>query len=335
MRKNLAYILIAILALSAITVFILQQQGPMGNDGETPEPEPPSVPVPEFNKDSAFAFVAQQVAFGPRVPGSAAHKACKEWLVQKLRSYGGAVIEQPFDATVYTGQVLKSTNIIASFNAASPRRILLAAHWDTRHIADHDPDPAQQDKPLAGADDGGSGVGVLLELARQLQAQPPGIGVDIILFDAEDYGDGSPEGKSNSWCLGSQYWSRNPHIAGYRPEFGILLDMVGGSGARFTKEGTSLQYAAAYVDKVWSRAVALGYGSYFVNQTTPPIIDDHLFVNQITGIRMLDIINRPADSQTGFVQHWHTQRDNLDAIDRYTLKAVGQTLLSVLYHEAI
>lgn len=337
MKKNLAYILIAVLAISAMLVFYLQNATPgsdVTNGGDEPSAEQPVIKVPEFSKDSAFGFVSKQVGFGTRIPGSASHKACKDWLVTTLKGYGAAVIEQPFDATVYTGKALKATNIVASFNPSSQRRILLCAHWDTRHIADHDPDPAQQGKPILGADDGGSGVGVLLEIARQLQQNPPDIGVDIVLFDAEDHGEGGMNGKAESWCLGSQYWSRNLHVPGYKPEFGILLDMVGGSGARFTKEGTSMQYAGEFVDKVWSRANALGYSSYFVNEATPGIIDDHLFINQITGIRTLDIINRPVDSNTGFPGHWHTQKDDLNAIDRYTLKAVGQTVLSVLFYEA-
>lgn len=337
MKKNLAYILIAVLAISAILILYMQCNTPSGettNSGDDTETVQPDIKVPDFSKDSAFEFVKKQVDFGTRIPGSPGHKACREWLVATFKGYGATVIEQPFDAAVYTGKVLKSVNIIASFNPASQRRILLCAHWDTRHISDHDPDPAQQDKPVLGADDGASGVGVLLEVARQLHQFPTDIGVDLLLLDAEDHGEGGMNGKMESWCLGSQYWSRHPHVPGYKPEFGILLDMVGGSGARFTKEGTSLQYAGEYVDKVWSRASALGYSSYFVNEQTSGIIDDHLFINQITGIRTLDIISRPADSETGFPEHWHTQHDNMSAIDRYTLKAVGQTLLSVLFYEA-
>lgn len=289
--------------------------------------------VPKFERDSAYVYVDRQVAFGPRVPNSEAHRNCKDYLAQSLRNFGAKVIEQDFEATAYTGVKLNSTNIIGSYNPEHRNRVLLAAHWDSRPIADYDPDPARQDEPVLGADDGASGVGVLLEVARLLQQNSIDLGVDIIFFDAEDYGESQSE-DINSWCLGSQYWSRNPHVKGYRARFGILLDMVGSKNARFTKEETSMTFAPAVMDKVWKLGQNMGYGNFFVDDKTKMLIDDHLFINRLTGIPTIDIINRPEGSQTGFGHYWHTHKDNMEVIDKRTLRAVGQTVLAVLYRES-
>ncbi|NRB51220.1 MAG: M28 family peptidase [Saprospiraceae bacterium] len=295
-----------------------------------------------FNRDSAYAYVAKQVAFGPRVLGSEGHKACKDWFVEQFTAFGATVIEQDFEAKVYTGQVMKATNIIAQYNPANTDRILLAAHWDTRHIADSPLSTERKNEPILGADDGGSGVGVLLELARQLQNMDLQLGVDLVLFDAEDYGESKDdiadeaEGTKNrnTWALGSQHWSNNLHQAGYKPRYGILLDMVGARNARFPREQYSTYFAAPVVDKVWALASKLGYSNYFHNAEGGGITDDHYFVNTIAQIPMIDIINLPIDSENkGFGSHWHTQNDNMDVINKRTLKAVGQVLLELLIKE--
>lgn len=300
---------------------------------ETKDETKPSVPLPDFNRDSAYAFVANQVDFGPRTTNTKGNVACRAWLVAKLKSFGADVIEQPFQSKAYTGVLLNGVNIIARYNPGNANRVVLAAHWDTRHIADQDPDPAKRDKPILGADDGGSGVAILLEVARQLQQKPTSIGVDLVLFDAEDYG--SDHGESTTWCLGSQYWAANPHVPGYRARFGVLLDMAGARGARFPKEGVSVNFAPQVVDKVWSVATELGYGNYFVPDAASGTTDDHYFVNTIAHIPMVDIINRPLDSPNGsFGEYWHTAHDDMSVIDPNTLKAVGQTMLGVIYQEA-
>lgn len=295
-----------------------------------------------FDRDSAYAYVARQVGFGPRVLGSEGHKACKEWFVKQFKEFGATVIEQDFDAKVYTGQVLKATNIIAQYNPANTDRIVLAAHWDTRHIADSPLSTDRKNEPILGADDGGSGVGVLLELARQLESMDLQLGVDIVLFDAEDYGESKDdiedeaEGTKNrkTWALGSQHWSNNLHRTGYQPRYGILLDMVGARNARFPKEQYSTYFAAPIVNKVWDLADKLGYSNYFHNAEGGGITDDHYFVNTIAKIPMIDIINLPIDSENkGFGSHWHTQNDNMDVINKRTLKAVGQVLLELLIKE--
>jgi glutaminyl-peptide cyclotransferase len=289
--------------------------------------------IPAFNRDSAFAFVAEQTEFGPRTPNSPAHEACKNWLSAELKSYGLEVIEQNFQAKAYTGTMLNSTNIIGQYKPNLSRRILLAAHWDSRPMADAPQSPkADKTKPVMGADDGASGVGILLEIARQLQANPVDIGVDIVFFDAEDFGDYNSSG--DTWCLGSQHWSKNLHYKkDIRPEYGILLDMVGATGARFGFDDISYQRAPEVLQKVWSLAKDMGYGQYFVEEGVGGITDDHAYVNSIAGIKMIDIINKPLGSQSGFVDHWHTTDDTIDKIDRFTLRAVGQVLLAVIYRE--
>lgn len=301
----------------------------------TPEPV---VQVPTFQPDTAYAFVQKQVNFGPRIPNSPAHKATGDFLIKTLKMYGASVSTQEFQATTFDGKRLSLRNIIASFNPAKPKRILLAAHWDTRPFSDKD-----KDKPYAtfdGANDGASGVGVLLEIARLIHETPPAVGIDIILFDGEDWGERDdrkqdvrkPDGVYEWWCLGSQYWAQHKQPAKYSAYYGILLDMVGGANTRFAREGYSDSYAPSIVDKVWKKAAQIGYSDYFIQQKIGGITDDHVFVNELGKIPMIDIIS--FDVATGdFGDFHHTQKDNMSIISKETLRAVGQTLLHVVYHE--
>lgn len=294
-----------------------------------------SVKIPSFNADSAYVFIEKQLSFGPRVPGTEEHKACKNWLVSKLKSYGADVIEQEFIANIYTGDRWQSYNIIGQINPNEQKRIILAAHWDSRMIAEEDKDKKRIDEPILGADDGGSGVGVLLEIARLLHANPiENLGIDIILFDAEDQGKRGPEEPTTNWCLGAQHWSKNKHKNGYRAKYGILLDMVGGKNPKFGKEQFSKAYAGVLQEKIWTMANAMGYSNMFSNDNTGAITDDHYFVNTIAGIPMIDIINHDVDG-TGFASHWHTHNDDMSAIDKSTLKSVGQVVTAAIYKESI
>lgn len=304
---------------------------------QTEESVPPMVEMPIFNADSAYAYVASQVAFGPRVPNSEAHRACGDYLVERLKSFGAHVEEQCDVVDAFDGTPLQMRNIIGSYQLENRKRILLCAHWDCRPWADNDPDSKNHRTPVDGANDGASGVGVLLEIARQIQQQQPALGVDIIFFDVEDYGvpQFMPEVYSEgSWCLGSQYWARTPHTPDYNARFGILLDMVGGKDATFYKEGFSEEYASSIVDKVWNRARTAGYAKYFPTQRGRYITDDHLSINTIARIPCIDIIPMMTESQlSSFGDTWHTVNDNMQHIDRNTLKAVGQTVLEVVYNE--
>lgn len=291
--------------------------------------------IPNFYADSAYAYIQRQVDFGPRVPNTPGHRQAADWLVSKFESFGLGVQRQEFVAKTYDGLNWNLTNIIASYQPQAAKRILIAAHWDTRRIADKDSERINE--PIDGANDGGSGVGVILELARVLSLTelPPSVGVDFILFDGED--DGEPEfsrRRNNSeiwWCLGSQHWSKTPHKPGYSAYFGILLDMVGGKSARFYKEGYSIQYAKNVVDKVWSHAHHIGHGDFFIMRQTEAITDDHLFVNKDANIPMINIIEYSPDY--GFGHYHHTHADNMDLIDRKTLQVVGETVLFTLYQE--
>ena len=321
--------------LCFIYIFLGACSGDKKNERGASEPAEVTVKSPPFNADSAYAYVKRQVDFGPRVPNSPAHSSCGDYLVSTLRVFADTVIEQTFNVRAFDGKMLRARNVIASFRPELGNRIFLAAHWDTRPFADQD--TVRKDQPIDGANDGASGTGVLLEVARVLAAENTNAGVDIILFDVEDYGQ--PEESSfpsmeDSYCLGSQYWSKNPHVPGYQARFGILLDMVGASRATFTQEGTSRAYAADVVDLVWKTAASAGFSDYFLFQTTKGIIDDHYYINRIAGIKCIDVIHYDFNAPSGFWKHWHTHGDSMDKIDRNTLKAAGQTVLDVIYREA-
>ncbi len=305
---------------------------------EKPVVVEPDVVVPIFDADSAYSFIEAQVNFGPRVPSTVSHRRCGDYLVSKLESYGATVVTQDVDFKAYNGDILNARNIIAQFQPEKQQRVMLCAHWDTRPWADSDPDKANHYKPLPGANDGGSGVGVLLEIARHLATVSPNVGVDIILFDAEDYGLHENDSHlwkkhRHSWALGSQYWSINPHVPGYTARFGILLDIVGAPDSRFMYEGYSTRFAEEHVHKVWQCAGKLGYDNYFVNEEGGVITDDHYYVNSILGLPCIDIINCDPESPNGFGPYHHTMKDDMEWIDRNTLKAVGQTVMTVIYNE--
>ncbi|HOY32326.1 MAG TPA: M28 family peptidase [Bacteroidales bacterium] len=297
----------------------------------------PKVQVPVFNEDSAYLFVKTQTDFGPRVPNTEAHSRCAVWLEQILKSYTTEVMVQKGKVRAYNGSLLNMKNIIASFNVDAPGRIMLCSHWDSRPYADWDEDEAMRRTPIDGANDGASGVGVLIEVARILSLNKTNLGVDIIFFDAEDYGepqDDNAEYKEDNWGLGSQFWAKNPHVPGYKAKYGILLDMVGVTNANFTKEGFSMEYAPDVVNKVWDAASRIGYGGHFSNEQTNPITDDHYYINKISGIPTIDIIHHDMQTNSGFYKYWHTTNDNLENVDKNSLKAVGQTILTVIYEES-
>jgi len=320
MRANLATVILLFLIGCA-------QENPETNK-ISEQPETPFVIPPEFNSDSAYSYIQKQVNFGPRVPNTQPHKECRDYLIKKLQSYGLKVTVQNGVANAFDGTKLNFTNIIAAYKPEEKSRILLCAHWDTRPFADQDKN--QPNMPILGANDGGSGVGVLLEIARLLQTGELNKGIDIILFDAEDYGKSQVK---DSYCLGSQYWSMNKHIKNYQPKFGILLDMVGAKNATFTMEGYSMMYAPHVVKNVWKSAAQIGYSDYFLFKRTSPMIDDHYYLNQIGEIPCIDIIQHDPSTITGFGAFWHTHDDNMTIISKATLKAVGQTVLQTIYSQ--
>lgn len=346
--KTSSNTILTILSLIFLSTFFIGCDTPIVDDKEDPVVKPePEVFVPTFNRDSAYQFIQKQVDFGPRVPETAEHKACSEWIKTTLESYGWQVQFQEAVTEGFENKPMKIRNIIATYKPEANERVLLCAHWDTRRMADQDIE--RKDEPILGADDGGSGVGVLMELARTISNNPLNAGVEIVFFDAEDQGEsGSPRPAEQTWCLGAQYWSRNQHTMKVQPRFGILLDMVGRAGAQFPREGVSLKRAGQIVNIVWNQALKLGLNELFVNDQDDQLIDDHVYVNDIGGIKTIDIINRPvARGANGqiimnreenrperrFGDHWHTHKDDMKIIDPYVLESVGDVLLHVLYRE--
>lgn len=291
-------------------------------------------PAPDFCADSAYAYTDAQCQYGPRVMNSAAHDSCGDYIASKFETFGCTVYNQYADSRLHDGTAIKMRNIIASFNPAAPARIIISGHWDSRPWADNDPDDANHNTPIDGANDGACSIGVMLELARQLQLTADtaklNVGVDFICWDAEDAGVSGMENES-TWCLGSQYWSGKRHIDGYTARYGINLDMVGGDKTVFAREQFSLSYAPSIVDKVWGAAQRIGYSKYFVYDDGGAITDDHIQVNQ-GGIPCIDVIG--TDPENGsFPATWHTKADNMSNISKSTLKAVGQTMLEVIFTE--
>lgn len=301
----------------------------LGEWAESESASPPDVVTPavlgNFDADSAYTYLARQVAFGPRVPETAAHRKTGDWLASELKRHGAKVIEQKATLVTFDNTPINARNIFGSFNPDAKDRILLLAHWDCRPWADQDPDPEKRSLPVDGANDGASGVAVLLEIARQLSLQPVKKGIDILFVDAEDWGT---EGDDDSWALGTKYFVEHPIMEGYSPRQAILLDMVGGENAVFSREYFSERYNPKLNEEIWSIAHRLGYGGMFPNKIGSAITDDHIELIK-AGIPAIDIIEYHPDG-AGFNPRWHTTSDNLEGISKSTLKAVGETLMTYL-----
>lgn len=319
-----------VIILSLLAIFLFQA---CNNDKKTGESTTEAVKLtsPGFDADSAFSYAKTQVDFGPRIPSTAAHAKCATYLEEKFRSFGAQVFVQQAATQTYDGKKHQLKNIIVALYPEKTQRILISAHWDARPFSDQDPDPKMKSQPFDAANDGASGVAVMLEMARQLQKKQPNVGVDFILWDIEDYGKANDESPNETtWCIGSQYWAKNQPVKGYKPLYAINLDMVGGGNAQFAQDEISRKYAPNIVSKVWGIGNEIGYGAYFINVPSGSLIDDHFWVNQ-AGIPCIDVIHYTDNA--GFYMNWHTQLDNLNNIDRNTLKAVGQTMLETIYRE--
>jgi hypothetical protein len=292
-------------------------------------------PAVEFNADSAYSQIANQVNFGPRIPGTDTHTLCGNYLVETLNRYGAQVMEQRDSVTVAAGRRIPMRNIIGSFSPEKKKRILLVAHWDSRPTSDQDPEHFNE--PIDGAHDGASGVGVLLEVARLLAKTSPEIGVDILLFDTEDQGRGWEEGDTPDseffYCMGARYWAKQPHVAGYKADYAIMVDMVAAKDAAFTLEGESMKYAEKQTRHVWTIAHKLGYENNFRFNLTRNVLHDHFYIGSQAGIPCVAIMQHDNTTHTGYGAYWHTQADNLSSIDRNTLKAVGQTIVQVIFND--
>lgn len=343
MKKSMKIILgvVAAVAISA-GAYTYHNNKSVDEVAEAEEVEKVAPVGPAFNADSAFAYCGEQCAFGPRTMNSEAHDKCGNWIVAKFKQYGCKVTTQSVDLKGYDGTILKSKNIIASVNPQATTRILICAHWDSRPWADNDPDITNHHKPVMAANDGASGVAVMMELARLLnnknakQTISTNLGIDFVCFDAEDWGTpqwSNQQDNEDSWALGAQYFSKNLP-KGYEARYGILLDMVGGEGAQFYQEMMSKQYAPEIVKKVWKASRQCGYGSFFPKSDGGAITDDHIPVNRDAHIPTIDIIPYyPNCEQSSFGPTWHTVSDDMSHLDKNVLKAVGQTLIQVIFTE--
>ncbi len=291
-----------------------------------PEPQPQSeksmTSVPTFSGQRAFEYLLKQVSFGPRNPNSVGHRQCLDYLASTLRQFADEVQLQPFQAQGYN-EVLALTNVIARFNPEAKKRILLCAHWDTRPRAEQDTNKARRNEPILGANDGASGVAVLLEIASLLKQNPPAIGIDIVLFDGEDYGR---EGDLQKYFLGSRYFVKNKP-PDYLPVFGILLDMVGDKFLDLPKEQHSMRFAPDIVDMVWRKAWELGY-TQFLDEIRHEVNDDHLILNQ-GGIKTINIIDFDYPDPTH--RYWHSHEDTPDKCSPESLEAVGTVVTHIVY----
>lgn len=291
---------------------------------------------PRFSADNALHFIDEQCLFGPRVTGSEASQQCGDYIVERFKSFGAEVEEQTSTVTIWDGSKLPARNIIARINPSNPDRILLCSHWDSRPWADNDEDEANHHTPILAANDGASGVAVMLEICSLIQKQPVQVGVDMICFDAEDLG--TPQWAedrseaSDTWCLGSRVWAERASSDGYKARYGILLDMVGGFGATFSREGVSMQLAGPIVNRVWQLAGQLGYRQFFPLTDGGYVTDDHVNVNR-AGVPCIDIIPYYREGPSSFGPTWHTVKDTPENIDRNVLEAVGQTITQLIYNE--
>lgn len=325
---------ILILSLSLLLGFSSCKTDAPTDSTTKPAVQKPRVKVPKFDGDKTYALVEKQLSFGHRIPGTPEHKATKDWYVEQLKATGAEVQVQEFKASFLGLEDKESYNIIASFNPKNTHRVMLAAHWDSRLIAEKDEEKSMQEKPIMGADDGATGTAILLQIANIIKENPIDLGIDIVLFDAEDQGD---SGDNFSWCLGSQYWGDNPHVPNYKATFGILLDMVGAKDAQFGYENFTLVNAERELKKIWKLAQGMGYTDYFQDYNSFQVMDDHYHVMKKRGFPMVDIINMPKDPSTGefsFGHYHHTHKDNIDIVSKRTLKVVGQVVTAVIYKES-
>ncbi len=307
---------LSILGVVALTV--LMQAGCA--DGQAADARPP------FDGEAALELARTQLAYGPRVPGTEAHRRAVDWMESYLTPLASVVQRQPFQVfNPHSGETVEAWNLIASFYPQKRQRVMLCAHFDSRPIADHE-DPVV-DEPIDGAADGAAGTAVLLQMARVLAENEPQYGVDLVLFDAEDTGLTNAWPDYEHWFQGSRYFSQVARQTGYRPWFAVLIDLIGTPDAVFGKEGFSVQYAPDVVDRVWNLAADLGINR-FEQRGTGSLYDDHWILNREGGIPTIDITmmtqNYPA---------WHTREDTFEQLDAGSLADVGRVLVALLFPE--
>lgn len=331
---------VALMASVAAVLLLMPACGGRSTGSSTSDTIPMQ-PAPEFCADSAMAFVQTQCDFGPRTPMTDAHEQCAAWIMQQFQRYGAAVATQHIEVVGYDSTAYTGTNIMASLNPESTDRILLSAHYDSRFWADNDADAAHHHTPVMAANDGASGIAVMLEMARVMQQMPLSFGVDFGCFDLEDQGtpqwaerddDEQPADPYGYWCMGSRKWAEQAY-GHYHARYAVNLDMVGGQGARFAMESYSVQIARPVVDMIWHVAAQIGYGEYFPLVEGGAVMDDHVPLYQYAHIAALDIVPHVEGQRSSFGSTWHTVNDTPANIDPAVMKAVGQVLLQVIYND--
>ena len=281
-----------------------------------------AAPTRTFDGARALEYAGTQVAFGPRVPGTEGHRRAAAWLDSLLRTRADTVVAQRWDHVSLGGDTLPLVNLVARFNPASTQRILFVAHWDTRPRSDGPgAAPADSATPVPGANDGASGVAVLLGIADALAARPPTIGVDLLLVDGEDYGIFA---EKKDVLIGSRYYALHP--VGPPPLYAVLFDMVGDRELRLSREGNSMVGAPEVVELVWSTAADAGFGDVFVGHEGTTVDDDHVEL-QKGGIRAVDVIDFSYGPNHSW---WHTPDDTMDKISARSLEIVGTVALALV-----
>lgn len=287
-----------------VLALVALQGGACGR-GEATPPSP-------FDGERALAYVRTFMEFGARVPGTEAHTRAGDWIVTQMRQRADTVYEQTWTHTTQSGASLPLRNVIARFNPMAEERVLYVTHWESRPVAEKSSTDSLRKLPTPGANDGGSGVGLFLALGDILKQTPPGVGVDMVFVDGEDYGTFTPD---VDVLLGSTYFAANLPSANYQPLFGVVWDMIGHADLRIEQEGHSINKAPEVVDRVWRTAAEMGHGNVFVPSTTFEITDDHVpLLNR--GLRVIDVIDLEY-------AHHHTVNDTIDKLSARSLKAVG------------
>ena len=277
----------------------------------------------EFDGAKALQYVETQLGFGPRIPNTEGHIRTGDWILQRLRATADSVEVQAWNHVSDDGDTLSLRNFIGRFRPEATQRILYVAHWDTRPKADRSSNMGRRQMPVPGANDGASGVALLLGVADALALNPPSFGVDLLFVDGEDYGD---FGRDLDVLMGSRYYAEQLDPDVPKPLFAVVWDMVGDSDLRFHREPNSMRGAPEVVERVWAKARELGYGNIFRDESGPAMTDDHLPL-QAVGIRTIDVIDFSYGPGNGY---WHTTDDTADKVSAESLQAVGDVALALL-----
>jgi Zn-dependent M28 family amino/carboxypeptidase len=297
-------------------------------------------PKTEFDGNAALAYVKQHLAVGPRTPGTPAHDRAADWILAEMRKRTDSVTMQKWTQTTKNGTKLELQNILARFNPQVPQRVLYVTHWDTRPVADEDPNFGNRTRPILGANDGASGVGLFLALGDVFKRTPPSVGVDLLFVDGEDWGDFEADSSGKAWSdalFGSQYFAQHPPSADYQPLYGVLFDMIGAAELHLWQEQNSLQRAPEVIRRVWNAAQELGYAGYFHDQPGQALTDDQIpLLNR--GWHVIDLVDWPygvvprnaSPYDAPNPNYHHTMHDTIDKVSARSLQIVGDVAVALV-----